>query len=108
MGDVYADSGAALGIAQRQGMGKVRHIRTQALCVQEDRATGRLAYKKVLGSRNPADILTKHVAWALLDQHLTTVKVEVQSGQADSAPTLDEIQMYTESAAFKKVRSATS
>ena len=53
IGEVYADSSAALGIAQRQGMGKVRHIRTQALWVQEVRVTGRLAYKKVLGSRNP-------------------------------------------------------
>ncbi len=39
LGEVYADSSAALGIAQRQGMGKVRHIRTQALWVQEVRAT---------------------------------------------------------------------
>ena len=104
VGEVYADSSAALGIAQRQGMGKVRHIRTQALWVQEVRATGRLAYKKVLGSRNPADILTKHVASPLLDQHLATVGVEVRGGRADSAPTLDEIQEYTESAAFKEVR----
>ena len=35
IGEVYADSSAALGIAQRQGMGKVRHIWTQAVCVQE-------------------------------------------------------------------------
>jgi hypothetical protein len=104
VGEVYADSSAALGIAQRQGMGKVRHIRTQALWVQEVRATGRLAYKKVLGSRNPADILTKHVASPLLDQNLATVGVEVRGGRADSAPTLDEIQEYTESAAFKEVR----
>ena len=41
VGEVYADSSAALGIAQRQGMGKVRNIRPQALWVQEVRATGR-------------------------------------------------------------------
>ena len=35
VGEVYADSSAALGIAQRQGMGKVRHIRTQALWIQD-------------------------------------------------------------------------
>ena len=85
-------------------MGKVRHIRTQALWIQEVRVTGRLSYKKVLGSRNPEDILTKHVASTLLDQHLATVGVEVRGGRADSAPTLDEIQVYSESAAFKEVR----
>ena len=33
-GEVYADSSAALGIAQRSGNGKVRHLRVQALWVQ--------------------------------------------------------------------------
>ena len=104
IGEVYADSSAALGIAQRQGIGKVRHIRTQALWIQEVRITGRLAYKKVLGSRNPADILTKHVPSTLLDQHLGTVGVEVRGGRADSAPGLDEIQMYSDSVASNGVR----
>ena len=105
VGEVYADSSAALGIAQRQGMGKVRHIRTQALWVQEVRATGRLSYKKVLGSRNPSDVLTKHVASTLLDQHLATIGAEYRGGRADSAPTLDEIHTYDErSAASKEVR----
>ena len=104
IGEVYADSSAALGIAQRQGIGKVRHIRTQALWIQEVRITGRLAYKKVLGRRNPADILTKHFASTLLDQHLGTVGVEVRGGRADSAPGLDEIQRYSDSVASGGVR----
>ena len=65
--------------------------------------TGRLAYKKVLGSRNPADILTKHVASTLLDQHLVTVGAEVRGGRAESAPTLDDIQMYSDSVASGKL-----
>ena len=60
-GEVYADSSAALGIAQRSGQGKLRHLRVQALWVQEVRCARRLKYKKVLGSRNLADLLTKHV-----------------------------------------------
>ena len=60
-GEVYTDSSAALGISQRAGIGKVRHLRTQGLWVQECRVTGRLVYHKVLGSKNPSDVLTKHV-----------------------------------------------
>ena len=60
-GEVYADSSAALGITQRIGIGKVRHLRTQGLWAQETRISGRLAYHKVLGTKNPADVLTKHV-----------------------------------------------
>ena len=75
-GEVYADSSAALGIAQRSGKGKLRHLRVQALWVQEVRCTKRLKYKKVLGTNNPADMLTKHVPRELLDAHIKTLGVD--------------------------------
>ena len=59
--DLASDSSAALGISQRAGIGKVRHLRTQGLWVQECRVMGRLSYRKVLGAKNPADLLTKRV-----------------------------------------------
>ena len=95
-GEVYADSSAALGIAQRSGQGKLRHLRVQALWVQEVRCARRLKYKKVLGSRNPADLLTKHVPRELLNAHLRTLGVEMVDGRAESAPTLDSVEAYTE------------
>ena len=57
---VYADASAALGIVKRRGIGKVRHIRTQSLWLQEAHAEKRLAFEKIDGSRNPADLLTKY------------------------------------------------
>ena len=36
-GEVYADSAAALGISNRAGIGKVRHLRTQGMWIQEVR-----------------------------------------------------------------------
>ena len=57
--ELFCDSSAALGIAHRAGIGKVRHLRTQGLWVQEARVSGRVEYKKVLGEKNPADLLTK-------------------------------------------------
>ena len=51
--ELYADSSAALGIAKRAGIGKVRHLRTQSLWIQEVRITGRIVYKKVLGDKSP-------------------------------------------------------
>ena len=90
-GEILADSSAALGISNRTGIGKVRHLRIQALWVQEVRSTGRLSYKKVLGTLNPSDILTKHVPGELLDSHLKTLGMEVRGGRADAAPTLDSI-----------------
>ena len=103
-GEVYSDSTAALGIAQRQGMGKLRHIRTQALWVQEARVEGRLKYAKILGGRNPADALTKYMPSTLLDQHLKTVGLESRGGRAESAPELNAVTPYTERKALKIVR----
>jgi hypothetical protein len=103
-GEVYCDSSAALGIAQRQGMGKLRHVRTQALWVQEVRSEGRLNYKKVLGSRNPADALTKYVPGVLMDKHMETIGVEVRGGRASSAPTIDNVEPFTTRVVEKKVR----
>ena len=60
-GENDADSSAALGITNHIGIGKVRHLRVQTRWVQEVRSTGRLAYRKVLGTLNPANILTKYV-----------------------------------------------
>ena len=59
---VYADASAALGIVQRRGIGKVRHIRAQCLWLQEARATKRLAFEKIDGGRNPSDLFTKHLS----------------------------------------------
>ncbi len=103
-GEVYADSSAALGIAQRSGVGKVRHLRVQALWVQEVRCTGRLGYKKVLGTRNPADILTKHVPVELLDAHLQTLGVESREGRAVSAPELNSVEAVTLQEENKKIK----
>ena len=73
VGEVNTDSSAALGITRRQGIGKVRHLRTQWLWIQEVHVTGRLGYRKVLGTKNPADIITKHVPAELLQRHLATM-----------------------------------
>ena len=87
-GEVYADSSAALGITQRIGIGKVRHLRTQGLWVQETRISGRLAYHKVLGTKNPADVLTEHVLGELLERHLETLGAEMRGGRSELAPKL--------------------
>ena len=65
--EMQADSSAALGISNRAGSGNMRHLRIQALWVQEVRSMGRLGYKKVLGTPKPSDVLTKHVPGDFLD-----------------------------------------
>ena len=79
--EIFSDSSAALGIAHRAGIGKVRHLRTQGLWVQEVRATNRLSYLKVLGTKNAADVLTKHVPADLLERHLEATGMVATDGE---------------------------
>ena len=56
---VWTDSSAAKAITARTGMGKMRHIETQYLWVQQVVQKGLVKIRKVPGELNPADILTK-------------------------------------------------
>ena len=56
---VATDSSSAKGMALRQGVGKVRHMDTRALWVQQAVLKLGLKAKKVCGRDNPADIGTK-------------------------------------------------
>jgi hypothetical protein len=56
---IYSDASAALGIIQRQGLGRTRHIDCGYLFVQELNAEKILRYAKIPGAENPADMGTK-------------------------------------------------
>ena len=60
--------------------------------MQEARFTGRLAYRKVLGTTNPADVLTKHVPAELLQRYLEKLCTEVRGGRAEAATELNSIE----------------
>ena len=86
--ELHCDSAAAIGIASRTGLGKLRHLQVHLLWVQEHvrRKTFRLT--KVPGTDNPSDVLTKHVGRDVLDKHLNRVHMERQGGRAASAPAM--------------------
>ena len=103
---VYADASAALGIVKRRGIGKVRHIRTQSLWLQEAHAEKRLAFEKIDGSRNPADLLTKYLSEILLDRHLQFLNCTPEDGRAALAPTLDSLGLSTRAFQGFRLRAA--
>ena len=57
--DIMADASAALGIIGRTGLGKLRHIDTSYLWLQQDSIKRKLRLNKVKGTENPADMNTK-------------------------------------------------
>ena len=50
-----------MGIAKRQGLGKLRHLECQSLWVQQRLRRGEFTLHKVAGETNPSDLFTKHL-----------------------------------------------
>ena len=85
---VLTDATAAIGICRRRGLGKVRHLATADLWMQDRIRKGDFKLVKVAGSENPADMLTKHVDKPLLLKHTGTLGLSYESGRAASAPAI--------------------
>ena len=86
---VWTDSSAALGIASRSGLGKLRHLETHTLWVQEKVRTKAISVRKVRGEVNPADLFTKHLpSKDKVHQLLNLFGCEYRTGRAESAPLL--------------------
>ena len=85
----WTDSSAAIGIASRSGLGKLRHLETHTLWLQEKVRVGAIAVKKVHGEVNPADIFTKHLpSREKVHQLMGLFGCEYREGRAASAPLL--------------------
>ena len=75
------DASAALGIAQRKGVGKVRHLATGTLWLQEQQLKEIMKIVKIFGTNNIADIFTKNLGQALMEKHLTLMGSKYRKGR---------------------------
>ena len=87
-GIIKYDASAALGIIQRQGVGKVRHIDCSYLYIQQVNAEKVLRFGKVPGIANPADLCTKGLPWEKIREYTNMVGGEFTDGRADLASKL--------------------
>ena len=58
---LWTDSGSTKQGLERLGVGKIRHLDTQHLFVQEAQRLKLMTLGKVKGTENPSNILTKHL-----------------------------------------------
>ena len=70
---LHVDATAGASIASRRGLGRVKHISTCFLWVQEVIAKKRITIKKIPGEDNPADLMTKAVDQKTLTRHMTAM-----------------------------------
>ena len=86
---VWTDSTATMGICARQGLGKLRHIDTQCLWVQQRVRDQTFELRKVKGTENPADLFTKHLTSAsMVESLLGLFGCHYRGGRAVGAPSL--------------------
>lgn len=99
----YVDATAALGVAQRQGIGKIRHLQTNCLWIQEKSITQMIEFIKVHGTQNPADLQTKNVSRELIDKYVQLIGCKYEEGRASSAVQLHSLrrQLRVDNAQFK-------
>ena len=86
--EALSDATAAIGIARRMGLGKVRHISVSELWIQERVRGCDLKLSKVLDRDNPVDMLTKHIEKPTLHRLLPLAGLDWQQGRPEIAPTL--------------------
>ncbi len=88
---VWTDSSAAIGICSRQGLGKLRHLDTHTLWIQQAVRTGRIDLRKILGEENPADLLTKHsLSRQRMEKLVDLHGCRYMGGRAETAPLMRE------------------
>ena len=78
---VWTDSSAAIGICNRQGLGKRRHLECTSLWIQQRLRLGELQIRKVHVESNPADFFTKHLeSKAKIEQLVSLFNCEFKDG----------------------------
>ena len=85
---VSTDASTAKAIAMGKGLGKVRHLAVHLLWLQERVAHKDIAIRKILGSNNPSDILTKYVSRDLLEKFTKLISLNAEEGRATECPEL--------------------
>ena len=72
-----SDASAAIGIVQRLGLGRVRHLAVSDLWVQQRLRSKGMDIEKVNGLDNPADLLTKSMDRSRIAKLTTLINVQI-------------------------------
>ena len=90
---LFSDASAALGVVQRQGLGKLRHIDCNYLFVQNLNAEKVIGFVKVPGTENPADLCTKGLGGDLISKFTKNVNGIFSDGRPMMCPTISAINV---------------
>ena len=86
---IKGDASAAIGIANRVGIGKVRHIEVNQLWLQDKVHRKEIKITKVKGEENLADALTKPLDQRGVLRHIEGVRARIEQGRHPLMPKAD-------------------
>lgn len=84
--EIRSDASAAIGIVNRIGLGKVRHIEVTQLWAREKVSKGEILVTKVKTEENLAAALFKHVSKEIMCKHIEGVGGEIRQDRHSLAP----------------------
>jgi len=70
------DSTSAMGAMSRRGAGRIRHIQTPTLWIQQLVSSRQMSLRKIKGTSHTPDMLTKHMTAARIQQFLSQLSME--------------------------------
>ena len=76
--EVCTDSSAAKSFVSKRGLGRMRHLELRDLWLQKEVGEGKAVVRKVLGTRNPADAMTKFLRRAELQERLSMLGLDLE------------------------------
>ena len=89
---LHMDASAALGVIQRKGVGKVRHLDVSTLWLQEQQLRETIEFRKIHGLKNAADLLTKNVPKDVMVKHVDALGLEWRIGRSTIAAQLHAVE----------------
>ena len=87
---LLTDASTGQAISARKGIGKIRHLDTSQLWLQEHVQKGTIEVSKIKNVFNTADLYTKHLARAEVDRCMEMMNHRFMSGRSPSAPNIVE------------------
>ena len=84
--EVHSDATAAIGMCKREGLGRVRHLSTADLWIQQLVRHNRLKLYKCGTEDNPADLMTKGLSRDRIKHLMQRLYFQLQGGRPTAAP----------------------
>ena len=83
----WSDSSAAIGVANRQGTGsKLKHVESRYFWLQYAVKAQRLKIMKEKGTENSSDMMTKYLAWPVLEKLMGLAGMVILKGRHAKTP----------------------